>query len=76
MKTIKKNEFIGEMISYRTAMTVIEAVRYPDGNAYPICPKCDTPFEYEYQAFCSYCEQKLGWNGFSRVKIREIGKSD
>lgn len=74
MKTIKKNESIGEMISYRTAMTVTEVVRYPDGNTFPVCPKCDIPFEYEYQAFCASCGQKLEWRGFSRVKVRNIEK--
>lgn len=72
MKTIKKNESIGEMVSYRTAMTVIEVVRYPDGNTFPVCPKCDIPFEYEHQAFCASCGQKLGWKGFSRVQVRTI----
>lgn len=72
MKTIKKNESIGEMISYRTVMMVIEVIRYPNGNTFPICPKCDIPFEYEYQAFCASCGQKLGWKGFREVRVRRF----
>ena len=28
---------------------------------YPVCPRCDSTFEREYQQFCDRCGQRLGW---------------
>ena len=58
--------------SYRTPMR-IEALRaYRSGGslfAYPVCPRCDSTMEREYQAFCDRCGQRLSWRGFRQAAI-------
>jgi len=66
----KKIESIEERLSYREPMQVTEKILYRSSmDVYPICPRCIIPFEREYQAFCSYCGQKLKWRYYSRAKI-------
>ena len=58
--------------SYRTPMRV-EAVRaFRWGNsfsAFPICPRCQSTMEREYQAFCDRYGQRLSWRGFRHAAI-------
>ena len=66
---METKESIDEMISYRTPMKVTEFVTLPYGDGFSVCPKCKTFLDREYQAFCTYCGQKLDWKGFSRCKV-------
>ena len=40
-----------------------------DKCLFPVCPRCNIPFEHEYQKFCRYCGQKLKWTYYSKAKI-------
>ena len=58
--------------SYRTPMRVeaVRAFRWGNGfSAFPICPRCQSTMEREYQAFCDRCGQRLSWRGFRRAAI-------
>ena len=67
----KKIETVEEMISHRTPMQVREKILHPgDMSIFPLCPRCDISFEYEYQKFCRYCGQKLKWTYYSKAKLR------
>ena len=73
----KECETIEESLSYRRALQVKEVFIRSGGvfdlngtYAYPICPRCDIPFENDYQKFCSYCGQKLKWTYYSKAKPR------
>ena len=81
----KKVETIEEMKSYREPMQVKEFFVCPGcpnrglgfnntQYAYPICPRCDIFFEYEYRAYCSHCGQKLKWTYYYRAKPRYADK--
>lgn len=60
-----------EKLLYREAMLVKEVLVFKSGNGYPVCPRCGSTFEREYQAFCDRCGQKLKWYGFGKaVKIK------
>ena len=66
---------MAEELSYREPMQVIEKILYPtDMCVYPLCPRCDMPFEYEYQAFCRYCGQKLNWTHYPKAHIKRAGE--
>ena len=45
-------------------LPVSEILVRPDGCAFPICPRCETPLEREYQAFCDRCGQALLWRDY------------
>lgn len=36
---------------------------------YPICPKCKTPIEREYQHFCDRCGQLLDWTSYDKATV-------
>lgn len=58
--------------SYRTPMRVeaVRAFRWGNGfSAFPICPRCQSTMEREYQAFCDRCGQRLSWRGFRQTAI-------
>ena len=52
---------VTEMISYRSPKLVWCVFRADDGNTYPICPRCNCPFEREFTGFCDRCGQRLDW---------------
>ena len=57
---------------YRVPMRVeaIRAYRWENGtHSYPVCPRCNSTMEREYQAFCDRCGQRLSWRGFDRAAI-------
>ena len=64
-----------EAVGYRTPMRVTAMRGYKmQGkqkavNTYPICPRCETTMEREYQAYCDRCGQALDWTGFSHVPV-------
>ncbi len=38
------------------------AIKYADGQIYPLCPLCKSPLDREYMAYCDRCGQKLSWS--------------
>ena len=67
------NELLGfsttdEELSYRIAMQVIRYRQHLSFNysytIFPVCPRCHSNMEREYQAFCDRCGQKLSWDFF------------
>lgn len=64
--------------TFRQAMAVVEAVRFQCGDSFPVCPRCGTTLEREYQHFCDRCGQKLKWSAYSKAIIttrRSFGDS-
>ena len=67
------NELLGfstadEELSYHIAMQVMHYRQHLSFNysytIFPVCPRCHSNMEREYQAFCDRCGQKLGWDFF------------
>ena len=67
------NELLGfstsdEELSYRFAMQVMHYRQHLSFNfsytIFPVCPRCHSNMEREYQAFCDRCGQKLSWDFF------------
>lgn len=58
-----------ESKSYRLPMTVSEIYLYRDRNTYPVCPRCKTTLEREYQSYCDRCGQALNWDKFDKALI-------
>ena len=67
----KKNETIEEKLLYREPMIVAEIKKLGSCGYFPICPRCDSTIEREYQSFYDRCGQMLKWTGFSRAKVRK-----
>ena len=62
----------GDAQSYRTPMRVTAVRRYldcPQLFTYPICPRCGSTMDREYQAYCDRCGQALDWKGFSTAVV-------
>ena len=59
-------------LAYRRPMSVNEFLIYSNDNAYPICPKCGSSMERDYQSFCDRCGQKLDWNDFGNAHANYI----
>lgn len=49
-------------------MLVEKAIVYKNGDAYWICPNCNTTFEREYQKYCDRCGQHLKWGSLKNIK--------
>lgn len=56
-------------ISYRLSLMVTEIFISADNYTYPVCPRCKTTLEREYQSYCDRCGQKLNWDNFEEAKI-------
>ena len=51
-------------LTYRRPMAVSALRRYGRGAlCFPVCPRCGSAMEREYQAYCDRCGQCLSWNG-------------
>ena len=51
--------------SYRRPMAVSQFRSYrAEGRAlsYPVCPRCGSTMEREYQSYCDRCGQRLSWD--------------
>ena len=73
------NELLGmtmteEELSYRAAMNVVQYERFECGMICPICPRCETCLDREYQSYCDNCGQKLNWDRFDKATRVERGK--
>ena len=63
-------------VSFRTPLQVshTRVFRYHGFSAFcltafPICPRCNTTMEREYQAYCDRCGQALDWKHYDRSII-------
>lgn len=56
---------------YRQVMPVRELARYRSGGTFPVCPRCGSALEREYQNYCDRCGQRLGWRGLGRARVVE-----
>lgn len=61
-----------QISSFRKPMAVT-CVRLFHGaygmDRYPVCPRCDTTMEREYQHFCDRCGQCIGWNTYRNAIV-------
>lgn len=55
--------------TFRQAMAVVEIMQFKCGDTFPVCPRCGTTLEREYQRFCDRCGQKLKWTGYDKAVI-------
>ena len=59
-------------LSYRSPMR-INAVRshrsFPADDSYPVCPRCDSTLDREYQKFCDRCGQYLDWSAYATDEV-------
>lgn len=54
-------------LSYRQPVFITECFTFdsPYGSYfYPVCPRCHTTMDKEFQSYCDRCGQKLDWNRF------------
>lgn len=58
-----------EAVTYRIPLPVTEIMLFPNGDAFPICPRCRRTLDREYQNYCDRCGQFLDWKYFSRAKV-------
>ena len=59
-------------LHYRIPMyiTHVQSVLYGKGyTTYPICPRCGSLIEREYQHNCGHCGQCLSWKGFRKAIV-------
>lgn len=50
--------------AFRKPLPVVKIRVYQNGNAFPVCPRCDISLEREYQCFCDRCGQALEWSRY------------
>ena len=60
-------------LRYRQAMQVRELARYRSGGTFPVCPRCRSSMEREYQNYCDRCGQRLGWRELRRAQVVSRG---
>lgn len=63
--------FFQLMLTYRIPMRVEDAVvipRWPRGDIYYRCPRCQRLLDREFLAYCSACGQCLDWHSYRNVK--------
>lgn len=58
-----------DSLSFRTPLEVSARSRTATGDTYPVCPRCRSTLEREYQAYCDRCGQCLGWQSFPRAPV-------
>lgn len=67
--SLKVNVSPEEALSYRTPMKVCCVNVHRDGNAFAVCPRCESCMEYDYQNFCNCCGQALNWQDYSKACV-------
>lgn len=58
----QKRKWAKRELAFRTPAAVKEVFVFPSGSSFPVCPRCKTTMEREYQKFCDRCGQKLDWS--------------
>lgn len=54
-------------IAYRQPIPVKEVLIFPQGDSYPICPRCGSSMPREYMNFCDRCGQRLSWHTYDHA---------
>ena len=66
-------------LAYRSPMDVLEIRCYRDTvvgfTSYPVCPRCRTTMDREYQAFCDRCGQSFVVSHCDGIIIRTLSSS-
>lgn len=60
-------------LGYRQPMAVLELARHGSGGLFPLCPRCGSAMEREYQGYCDRCGQRLDWRGLPRARVIDKG---
>lgn len=68
---LPKSLFHQKNDSYRTPMQVTLVSLHPIDGTFPVCPRCKTTFEREFQAYCAYCGQCLGWETYIKIFLED-----
>lgn len=63
---------VEKAVTYRIPISVTEILKFSNGYAFPVCPRCKITLEREYQAYCDRCGQCLDWNDFENAKVVEL----
>lgn len=56
-------------LGYRRPMAVLELARHGSGGLFPLCPRCGSAMEREYQGYCDRCGQRLDWRGLPKARV-------
>lgn len=62
--------------SYRIPMQIRLYMKHWFGDAYPICPRCDSSLDRDFIAYCYRCGQKLGWDRINEVCFIKAGDKE
>ena len=60
---------VQDALGYRQPMPVRELIRYRSGETFPVCPRCGTSMEREYQNYCDRCGQRLSWRRLRQAQV-------
>lgn len=55
--------------SYRIRLEVREYRSYSELNCFPVCPRCGSSLEVDFQSYCDRCGQALGWKKYHKAKL-------
>lgn len=54
---------------YRKPMMVNEYRYYSERNSFPVCPRCRSSLEVDFQSYCDRCGQALNWKEYHKAKL-------
>jgi len=60
-RRITREEVLEDAFTYQIPMEVTQIMKRPNGDRYPVCPRCKMVIDREYVRFCDNCGQRLGW---------------
>ncbi|MBR6736130.1 MAG: hypothetical protein IKL92_04630 [Oscillospiraceae bacterium] len=66
-------QLLAYFIGYRIERMINEAVLFPNGFIYYVCPKCNITLEREFMPYCSRCGQHLCWDSYEKSKVIHPG---
>lgn len=58
-----------DALRFRRPMQVRELAQYHSGGTFPLCPRCGSAMEREYQNYCDRCGQRLGWRELRHAMV-------
>lgn len=61
LKKITREKAMEDALTYRIPMEVMQILKLPNEDCYPVCPRCKITVDREYMHYCDRCGQKLGW---------------
>lgn len=70
-EAVRRSSATEDAVAFRTPFLVTEILLFPNGNTYPLCPRCNQRLGREYMKYCDWCGQRLGWKGFTSIRIRK-----